>query len=192
MATQENLYIIIDHSDSMNGQSMGSANDIAANIVLHFRDTVESHPYVSGNVRVISVGDSAQVIADTDAHNFVWSDVLSNGLSNIGEAYRILDASLDELSDNIVVLISDGGFTDEYVASLASLMDNPAFIEATRISVAVGINYDAEQLEYFCGIPYNLVTADDIDKIMNMISNSLLPCHNDTDIEDVDSSDNWE
>ena len=44
MDMQENLYIIIDLSDSMKGQSIGSANDIAANIVLHFRDTVESNP----------------------------------------------------------------------------------------------------------------------------------------------------
>ena len=38
MAMQENLYIIIDHSDSMKGQGIGSANDIAANIALHFRN----------------------------------------------------------------------------------------------------------------------------------------------------------
>ena len=192
MAMQENLYIIIDHSDSMKGQGIGSANDIAANIALHFRDTIESTPFASGSVKVISVGNNAQLIANTDALSFVWSDVLGNGLSNIGEAYDILNSSIDEFSNNIVVLISDGGFTDEYVASLASLMDTPAFIDATRISVAVGANYDAEQLEYFCGIPYNLVTADDIDKVMNMISNSLWQSPNIADIEDVDSSDNWD
>ena len=192
MDMQENLYIIIDLSDSMKGQSIGSANDIAANIVLHFRDTVESNPLASGSVKVISVGDNAKLIANKDAQSFEWNDVLCNGLSNIGEAYGIINSSIDQFSNNIIVLISDGGFTDDYVASLASLMDTPAFIDATRISVAVGANYDAEQLEYFCGIPYNLVTADDIDKVMNMISNSLWQSPNIADIEDVDSSDNWD
>lgn len=192
MDMQENLYIIIDLSDSMKGQSIGSANDIAANIVLHFRDTVESNPLASGSVKVISVGDNAKLIANKDAQSFEWNDVLCNGLSNIGEAYGILNSSIDQSSNNIIVLISDGGFTDDYVASLASMMDTPAFIDATRISVAVGTNYDAEQLGYFCGVPYNFVTADDIDKIMNMISNALWQSPNTANIEEVDSSENWD
>ena len=192
MDMQENLYIIIDLSDSMKGQSIGSANDIAANIVLHFRDTVESNPLASGSVKVISVGDNAKLIANKAAQSFEWNDVLCNGLSNIGEAYGIINSSIDQFSNNIIVLISDGGFTDDYVASLASLMDTPAFIDATRISVAVGTNYDAEQLGYFCGVPHNLVTADDIDKIINMISNALWQSPNSANIEEVDSSENWD
>lgn len=164
------LFLIVDRSDSMKGQGLGSVNDTAANLVLHFKECVASNSSNEGIIKVIGVDDRAQLLASSNSASCIWKDVEGAGLTNIGEVYKYLNYAIDISSTNVIILISDGGFTDDYCAHLSALMDNPAFNNAIRLSIAVNSDYDRGQLEYFCGMPDHLVDVSNIDKALNIIS----------------------
>ncbi len=187
------MYIILDHSGSMVGQEIGAANDIVANLTQQFQSESQTYPEINAKLRILGFGTELKMLADKSPDTFIWEDVNGNGLTNIGSAFIYLNKTIKSDDDNILILISDGGFTDEYFNALSELMNNRAFPESQRISISTGGKYDSEQLSFFCGSMNNVVTIDQIDRINNIISQTFTICKtNNQKTSMLETSDNWE
>lgn len=187
------MYIILDHSGSMSGQRIGAANDIVANLTQQFQSESLTYPEINAILKILGFGNELKLLADTSPDTFAWEDVNSNGLTNVSTAFIYLNKTIKADDYNILILISDGGFTDDYFSALSELMNNSAFSESQRISISTGEKYDSEQLSYFCGSKNNVITIDQIDRVNNIISQTFTVCKtNKQKTSKFDTSDNWE
>lgn len=157
----------------MSGLSISSANDLVTNLAQHFLAEASARNTSDAKIVILGIGEGLSILSDTDIDSFSWTDVSGNGMTNIKEALIELGNRLGEGDRNIIILVSDGGFTDEYAGSLLLLMEHRAFFDAYRVSIAIGAEYDKEQLSFFCDSQNDVVTVAQIDKVNALISQSF-------------------
>lgn len=186
------LYILLDTSESMSGLSIGSANDLVTNLAQHFLAETHARNICNAKIVILGIGAELSILSDTDIGSFSWTDVGGSGMTNINETLIELGKRIGDGDRNIIILVSDGGFTDEYANSLLLLMEHRAFFDAYRVSIAIGAECDKEQLSFFCDGQNEVMTVAQIDKVNALISQSLVEEEkNDSGIM-ADLSDCWD
>ena len=68
-----------------------------------------------------------------------------------------------------IILLSDGGPTDNYEAGLAKLQANNWFKSAIKIAIAIGDDADKEVLKKFTGNSEAVITVHNIDALKQII-----------------------
>lgn len=167
------LYMLLDTSGSMSGLSIGSANDLVTNLAQHFLAETSARNISDAKIVILGIGEKLSILSDTNIGSFSWADVSGNGMTNIKDALIELGKRLGDGDRNIIILVSDGGFIDEYSSSLLLLMERRSFFEAYRASIAIGAEYDKEQLSFFCDGQTEVMTVAQIDKVNALISQSF-------------------
>ncbi|MEI8251835.1 MAG: VWA domain-containing protein [Synechococcus sp. ELA057] len=121
----------------------------------------QQNPEAQILVRVLGFADRAQWHVGTptpvDQMLPLWSDLQAGGLTAMGEAMRQLAAVLrtppmeQRALPPVLVLISDGAPTDDFLAGLRALMAEPWAAKAVRLAIAIGHDADLEVLQQFIG-----------------------------------------
>jgi len=146
----------------MQGKKIESVNFAIRECVMSMRAVADENPNAQVLVRVIKFSDGAQwhVSQPTDIHDFQWTDLSADGVTDMGHALCEVAKALDvkNMPDRglppVLVMISDGQPTDDFNTGMKALLDQPWGKKAVRIAIAIGEqDADLEVLQKFIGNP---------------------------------------
>lgn len=174
------LFFVIDTSGSMKGSKIGSVNDAIVNVLPIIDDISSSNPDAEIRVAALEFSSGTKWLYDEPkiASDFKWQDVEASGLTSLGEACIELN---NKLSRNgfmktasgsyapAIILLSDGGPTDDYDSGLNKLKSNNWFKAAIKIAIAIGEGADLAVLEKFTGTNEAIFEVHNIDALKQII-----------------------
>ena len=151
------LFFLVDTSGSMYGEKIGSLNDAIRETVPDLKDLSQSNPdaaiKIDTNVRWLY----PQPI---DSEQFRWNDLQAGGLTELGAALLELNGKLSKTQfmqeaagsyAPVLILLSDGGPTDNFDSALEVIKKNAWFKHAIKIAIAIGNDADKNVLAQFTG-----------------------------------------
>ncbi len=171
---------IIDVSGSMSGERIGKVNDAMASVPAQLTEindeSVESKLLIapmefSSGARWFSLNNGKPA----EVESFRWIDMKAAGLTDLGAAFKLLNEKLTVTEKGgwmngrggaapVLILISDGGPTDDYQKPLAELKKRGWFNAALKFAVAIDEDADKAVLAEFTG---NLEAVIDTTVIRN-------------------------
>ena len=124
------LFFLIDKSGSMSGAKIQAVNDSISNIIPIIKDISDNN--ADAEIKIASLGFSSGVEwlynEPKLLEDFVWQDAVASGLTSLGAACRELDNKLSKTHGfmasgsgsyaPVIILLSDGAPTDDYVTGL--------------------------------------------------------------------------
>lgn len=153
---------LCDCSGSMRASSkMQALNQAIRQSLPEMVQVSQQNPEAQILVRVLSFADQAVWHLGTptpvDQVLQQWKDLEAGGLTAMGEAMKQLAAVLrtppmdQRALPPVLVLISDGAPTDDFLDGLRALMAEPWAAKAVRLAIAIGHDADLEVLQQFIG-----------------------------------------
>jgi len=175
------LFFLIDTSGSMEGNKIGAVNDAVVNVLPILNDISETNPDAEIKVAALEFSSDVRWLYDEpkSAKDFIWQDVTASGLTCLGGACAELAAKLSRNGGFMqstsgsfapaIILLSDGGPTDNYEVGLAKLQTNNWFKSAIKIAIAIGDDADKDVLKQFTGNSEAVITVHNIDALKQII-----------------------
>ena len=175
------LFFMIDNSGSMSGQKIGSVNDAIKNVLPILADISDNNSDAEINVAALIFSTEVNWLYDTpkDVKDFIWQDVGVDGMTNLGAACLELSKKLSRSGGFMdspsgcyapaIILLSDGGPTDNFEAGLKVLQANSWFKSAIKIAIAIGEDADKQVLAQFTGSSEAVIVVHNIDALKKMI-----------------------
>jgi len=148
------VIIMADTSGSMDGEKIAILNRSMATMVAAF--AAEDSARGEIHVAVIAFGGDKAVLHQSmcPASRARWTDLTPRGRTPMGDAFDVVTAVLsdpDAVPERAfpptLVLVSDGMPTDDWEASLDSLIESPAGGRSMRLAIGVGADRTAESDE---------------------------------------------
>ena len=175
------LFFLIDTSGSMEGNKIGAVNDAVVNVLPILNDISETNPDAEIKVAALEFSSGVNWLYDEPklAKDFIWQDVSASGLTSLGAACTELAAKLSRTGGFMqsasgsfapaIILLSDGGPTDNYETGLAKLQQNNWFKSAIKIAIAIGDDADKDVLKAFTGSSEAVITVHNIEALKQII-----------------------
>ena len=175
------LFFLIDTSGSMEGNKIGAVNDAVVNVLPMLNDISETNPDAEIKVAALEFSNGVNWLYDEPklAKDFIWQDVTASGLTSLGAACSELASKLSRSGGFMqsasgsfapaIILLSDGGPTDDYNSGLAKLKANNWFKSAIKIAIAIGDDADRDVLKDFTGSSEAVITVHNIDALKQII-----------------------
>lgn len=175
------LFFLIDTSGSMEGNKIGAVNDAVVNVLPMLNDISETNPDAEIKVAALEFSSGVNWLYDEPklAKDFIWQDVAASGLTSLGAACSELASKLSRSGGFMqsasgsfapaIILLSDGGPTDDYNSGLAKLKANNWFKSAIKIAIAIGDDADKDVLKDFTGSSEAVITVHNIDALKQII-----------------------
>jgi len=156
------LFFIIDTSGSMSGQRIGSVNSAVEQTLEKLREMNADSADAEIEIALLEFSSGAQWLTPNGpvkVENYYWQDLDADGLTSMGEAFRMLEEKLHKSSGfmqrasgsyaPVLFLMSDGEPTDDYTTHLAKLQNNGWFKASTKVALAIGDDANDHVLEEF-------------------------------------------
>ncbi|MDR0560553.1 MAG: VWA domain-containing protein [Prevotellaceae bacterium] len=158
------LFFLVDTSGSMIGEKIGSLNDAIRETVPDLKDLSTNNADAAIKIAALSFDSNVKWLyaEPIDSENFQWNDLQANGMTMLGAALRELNgklsksAFLSEIAGSyapVIILLSDGGPTDNFSGELQNIKQNNWFKHAIKIAIAIGNDADKNVLAEFTGNP---------------------------------------
>ncbi len=174
------LFFVIDTSGSMQGNKIGAVNDAVVNVLPMLDEISVSNPDAEIKVAALEFSNGTRWLYDEPklASDFVWQDVQASGLTSLGAACLELNSKLSRSGfmqsasgsfAPAIILLSDGGPTDDFESGLAKLKGNNWFKAAIKIAIAIGDDADKDVLTQFTGTNEAVFTVHNIDALKQVI-----------------------
>ena len=175
------LFFVIDTSGSMCGSKIGSVNDAIENVLPMIGEISDENPDAEINVAALEFSTGTRWLYDEpkDAKEFIWQKVEADGLTSLGEACEELNKKLSRNGGFMsspsgcfapaIILLSDGGPTDNFEGGLRVLQGNSWYKSAIKIAIAIGDDADKDVLQQFTGSSEAGITVHNIDALKKMI-----------------------
>ena len=175
------LFFVIDTSGSMVGSKIGSVNDAIENVLPMIGEISDENPDAEINVAALEFSTGTRWLYDEpkDAKEFIWQKVEADGLTSLGEACEELNKKLSRNGGFMsspsgcfapaIILLSDGGPTDNFEGGLRVLQGNSWYKSAIKIAIAIGDDADKDVLKQFTGSSEAVITVHNIDALKKMI-----------------------
>ena len=175
------LFFVIDTSGSMVGDKIGSVNEAIENVLPMIGEISDENPDAEINVAALEFSTGTHWLYDEpkEAKEFIWQKVEADGLTSLGEACEELNKKLSRNGGFMsspsgcfapaIILLSDGGPTDNFEGGLRSLQGNSWYKNAIKIAIAIGDDADKEVLKQFTGSSEAVITVHNIDALKKMI-----------------------
>lgn len=175
------LFFLIDTSGSMEGNKIGAVNDAVVNVLPMLNNISETNPDAEIKVAALEFSNGVNWLYDEPklAKDFIWQDVTASGLTSLGVACSELASKLSRSGGFMqsasgsfapaIILLSDGGPTDDYNTGLAKLKANNWFKSAIKIAIAIGDDADKDVLKDFTGSSEAVITVHNIDALKQII-----------------------
>lgn len=178
------LFFLIDKSGSMGGSKIGSVNDAIENVLPMIAEISDNNTDAEIKVAALEFSNTTNWLYDEPklANEFIWQKVQAGGMTSLGEACVELSKKLSRTNGYVVksetgsgyyapavILLSDGGPTDNFDAGIKTLQGNTWFKNAIKIAIAIGDDADESVLETFTGSKEAVVRVKNIDALKTMI-----------------------
>lgn len=169
---------ILDCSGSMAGAKIQQLNFAIRECLPAMQEEARQNPECQMFVRVLTFSSGARwhVGQPTPVADFKWTDVQTDGVTDMGRAMELLaDAlSVEAMGERalppVLVLISDGQPTDNFAGGLMKLMDNQWAKKAVRIAIGLGDDADDDVLNRFIAHPeFKALRADNAPTLVKYI-----------------------
>jgi uncharacterized protein YegL len=170
---------ICDCSGSMSVDGKIQAlNNAIREVIPHMQEVAAENATAKVLVRALKFSSGAQwhISNPTPVENFKWTDLRAEGITDMGKAITMLAEQLKSppMSDRalppVLVLISDGQPTDDFMGGIGHLMSQPWGKKAVRIAIAIGRDADTDVLQRFIGHPeMKPLTANNPETLVNQI-----------------------
>lgn len=178
---QMTLFFMIDKSGSMAGSKIGEVNDAIANVLPMLGEISDENPDAEIKVAALEFATETRWLYDDPklANEFIWQDVTAEGMTSLGEACQELGKKLSRNGGFMsspsgcyapaIILLSDGGPTDNYEAGIKALQGNSWFKSAIKIAIAIGDDADLDVLKQFTGSNEAIVRVHNLEALKKMI-----------------------
>ncbi len=174
------LFFVIDTSGSMEGNKIGAVNDAVVNVLPMLDEISQTNPDAEIKVAALefSSGTNWLYTEPKLASEFVWQDVRAGGLTSLGAACIELSSKLSRSGymqaasgsfAPAIILLSDGGPTDDFQSGLAKLKENNWFKAAIKVAIAIGDDADKDVLKEFTGTSEAVFTVHNIEALKQII-----------------------
>lgn len=176
------LFFLVDTSGSMAGKKIGAVNDAIFNVLPEIRTISEDNADSEIKIAALTFSNGAKWLYDEPkpAADFNWPYADADGLTDMGEAYKMLNEKLSRnafMNDvegsyaPAIFLMTDGEPTDEYKKELENLKNNKWFHVAIKVAVAIGEESDVNDdvLVEFTGTPEAVLRAHTPEALSKMI-----------------------
>lgn len=181
-----NLFFLIDVSGSMNGEKIAAVNDAMRNIIPIVHDISSNNPDADIKVSSLAFSNGSHWLnpEPVAASCMQWHDLTADGMTELGKACLELNSKLSHKHGfmksatgsyaPVVILLSDGGPTDDFDAGLDQLKQNAWFRHATRIAIAIGNDADVDVLKRFSGSIELVFRVHDIEALKTVIKVAVI------------------
>lgn len=174
------LFFLIDTSGSMAGTKMGAVNDAIVNILPMLEDISSSNPDAEIKVAALEFSNGTKWLYNEpkSVEDFKWIDAQAGGLTSLGEACLELNGKLSRSGymksasgsyAPAIILLSDGGPTDNFDGGIQTLQGNNWFKNAIRIAIAIGDDADLNVLSRFTGNSEAVIKVSNINALKQII-----------------------
>lgn len=174
------LFFLIDTSGSMEGSKIGAVNDAVANVLPMLDEISAENPDAEIKVAALEFSSGVNWLYSEpkSACKFIWQDVAASGLTSLGAACMELSSKLSKSGymqsssgsfAPAIILLSDGGPTDDFESGLNKLKENNWFKAAIKVAIAIGDDADREVLTQFAGNREAVFTVHNIDALKQII-----------------------
>ena len=174
------LFFLIDTSGSMSGNKIGAVNDAIVNVLPMLEDISSSNPDAEIKVAAMEFSNGTKWLYNEpkSVEDFKWIDVQAGGLTSLGEACLELNSKLSRSGymksasgsyAPAIILLSDGGPTDNFDGGLQTIQGNNWFKNAIRIAIAIGVEPDWDVLARFTGNSEAVIKVQNIDALKQII-----------------------
>ena len=174
------LFFMIDTSGSMEGNKIGAVNDAVVNVLPMLDEISQTNPDAEIKVAALEFSTGTQWLYNEPklASEFVWQDVKASGLTSLGAACVELNNKLSRSGymqaasgsfAPAIILLSDGGPTDDYYSGLTKLKTNNWFKAAIKVAIAIGDDADKDVLKDFTGTNEAVFTVHNIEALKQII-----------------------
>lgn len=174
------LFFMIDTSGSMEGNKIGAVNDAVVNVLPMLDEISQTNPDAEIKVAALEFSTGTQWLYNEPklASEFVWQDVKASGLTSLGAACVELNNKLSRSGymqaasgsfAPAIILLSDGGPTDDYYSGLTKLKSNNWFKAAIKVAIAIGDDADKDVLKDFTGTNEAVFTVHNIEALKQII-----------------------
>lgn len=156
------LFFLVDTSGSMSGEKIGSLNDAIRETVPDLKDLSSNNPDAAIKIAVLQFDTDVRWLypQPIDSEGFLWNDLQAGGLTSLGAALNELNGKLSKTQflqeaagsyAPVIILLSDGGPTDDFAKGLANVKQNNWFKHAIKVAIAIGNDADKNVLTQFTG-----------------------------------------
>jgi uncharacterized protein YegL len=150
---------ILDVSGSMEGDKIQSLNYAIRNSIPAMKLVAKENSNAKVLVRCITFGNEVKWHIGTAVNvaDFEWQDVQAGGMTPMGKAMNLLadQLKMPPMSDRalppVLVLVTDGQPTDDFVTAFQNLMEEPWAKKSVRLGIAMGDDADITVIEKFIG-----------------------------------------
>ena len=177
------LFFLIDTSGSMSGKKIQSVNDAIENVLPIIGELSDENPDAEINIAAMKFSTGVDWVYNEpkEAKDFIWQPVNPEALTSLGEACRELSRKLSRSNGFMptstgsgyyapaIILLSDGGPTDDFQGGLKVLKENSWFKNAIKVAIAIGDDADEDVLKDFTGSSEAVIKVHNIDALKTMI-----------------------
>lgn len=159
---------------------MGAVNDAIVNILPMLEDISSSNPDAEIKVAALEFSNGTKWLYNEpkSVEDFKWIDAQAGGLTSLGEACLELNGKLSRSGymksasgsyAPAIILLSDGGPTDNFDGGIQTLQGNNWFKNAIRIAIAIGDDADLNVLSRFTGNSEAVIKVSNINALKQII-----------------------
>jgi uncharacterized protein YegL len=174
------LFFAVDTSGSMSGSKIDSVNTAIHEVLPELKGISAENADAAIKIAALEFSSGAEWLYDkpVEADSFRWHDLKADGITDLGEACRMLNQKLSRSQfmqeavgsfAPVIILLSDGEPTDNYKKELDVLKSNNWFKSAIKIAVAIGEEANREVLKEFTGNVECVLEANNPSVLKKMI-----------------------
>lgn len=201
------VFYVLDTSGSMNDDSkIQKLNECMKECTEVLKDLAKSNADAILKIAVLEFNSNPRWVTSNGAEaleDFMWSDLKAGGTTDIGAALKALNSKLNRngfLNSMtgalmpVIIFMTDGHATDDYLKSLVDIRTNKWFSRATKIGFALGEDADIKMMSSIVGNSEAVIKTGDMDifrKLMKFVSvtTSMIASQSSTTLTKVDGSD---
>lgn len=181
-----NLFLMVDTSNSMSGEKIAAVNDAVRNVLPIVKSIGDENPDADILLSTMKFATNVQwtTAQPQPAGNVNWTDCIANGMTAMGAACLELNSKLSHKHGflnsasgsyaPVIIMLSDGGPTDDFESAMSVLKKNSWFHHSTRIAIAIGNDADTDILSYFTGNPELVFRVHNIDALKAVIKLAVI------------------
>lgn len=177
---------ICDTSESMKNEGKIEAlNQAIRSAIPKIHEEMKNYPKLRVQMTAIQVSSGAEWVSDdfTFVGDYEWKDLTAAGATDLGHAFTKIAEKLSKTNMPArgfaphLILISDGGATDDWAGGLAKIFEVPWGNASVRIAIGIR-GADPVVLETFVGKEFagkRIINVDKPDELAEAIVTGSMP-----------------
>ena len=176
------IFYLVDTSGSMSGTRIGTVNAAMEECIPMLKEVAAANDDAEIKVAIMQFSSGCSWVTPASGpvslDDIIWNDLQAGGMTEFGGALTELDKKLsrNEFLNSqtgayapVILLLSDGGPTDNWEKSLDDLKQNNWFKHAIKIAIDIESGSDRSVLAKFTGNSEAILDANDSARLKKMI-----------------------